>query len=99
MHKVKDIQAYNNALVIQLEDGSLYKGGYKEYWNAADKHTIKKWDKKVAHFSLGMRHTLAVDEKGQVQGEGVSNAGGLGTEVYEVKNWMNIKMPTKEKVT
>lgn len=41
---------------------------------------------------------MIVDEKGNIQGEGVSNAGGMGTEVYENKTWLNIKMPTKEKV-
>lgn len=64
--KVKDIQSYNNALVIQLEDGSLHRGGFKEYWNAADKHTIKKWDKKAQTFGLGARHCLIVSEKGQI---------------------------------
>ena len=63
---MKDIQSYNNALVIQLQDGSLYKGGYKEYWNAADKHLVKKWDKKAQVVSLGTRHTMIVNEKGQV---------------------------------
>jgi len=29
----------------------------------------------------------------------VSNAGGMGTDVYENKSWLNIKMPTKDKVT
>lgn len=45
-------------------DGTLYKGGYKEYWNAAEKHTVKKWDKKAQVMSLGTRHTLIVNEKG-----------------------------------
>ena len=63
LSKVKDIQSFNNALVIQLEDGSLYKGGYKEYWNANEKHQVKKWDKKAKFFSLGTRHTLIVNEK------------------------------------
>lgn len=80
-------------------DGTLYKGGYKEYWNAAEKHTVKKWDKKAQVMSLGTRHTLIVNEKGQLQGEGVSNAGGMGTEVYENKSWTTIKLSTKEKIT
>jgi len=50
--------------VIQLEDGSLYKGGYKEYWNSADKHMVKKWDKKAQIIALGTRHTLIINEKG-----------------------------------
>ena len=59
---------------------------------------MKKWDKKAQTFALGCRHTMIVDEKGNVQGEGVSNAGGMGTEVYENKNWLTIKMPNKEKI-
>jgi hypothetical protein len=70
----------------------LYKGGYKEYWNVNDKHTVKKWDKKCKTFALGCRHTLIVDDKDNLQGEGVSNGGGLGTEVYENKSWLNIKI-------
>jgi alpha-tubulin suppressor-like RCC1 family protein len=49
-------------------------------------------------FGLGTRHTLIINEKGQVQGEGVSNAGGMGTDVYENKSWINIRMPTKDKI-
>lgn len=49
--------------------------------------------------SLGTRHSLIVNEKGQLQGEGVSNAGGMGTDVYENKTWTTLKLPTKEKVT
>ena len=59
---------------------------------------MKKWDKKAQSFSLGCRHTLIIDEKGNVQGEGVSNAGGMGTEVYENKKWLSIKFPPKEKI-
>jgi hypothetical protein len=53
-------------LVIQLEDGTLYRGGHKEYWNAADKHQMKKWEKKVRTYALGCRHCMIVDEKGNV---------------------------------
>ena len=84
--------------MIQLEDGTLYKGGHKEYWNVNDKHIVKKWDKKAVTFSLGQRHCVIVDEKGNIQGEGVSNAGGLGTEVYENKSWLSIKVPNREKI-
>lgn len=97
--RVKDIQSYNNALVVQLHDGTLYKGGYKEYWNTNEKHMMKKWDKKAQIMSLGTRHTLIVNEKGQLQGEGVSNGGGMGTDVYENKSWITIKLATKEKVS
>lgn len=45
-----------------------------------------------------MRHSLIVNEKGQLQGEGVSNAGGMGTDVYENKSWASIRLATKEKV-
>jgi alpha-tubulin suppressor-like RCC1 family protein len=48
---------------------------------------------------LGTRHTLIVNDKGQLQGEGISNAGGMGTDVHENKNWTTIKMPAKEKVS
>ena len=77
----------------------MYKGGYKEYWNAADKHTVRKWDKKAQVVALGTRHTLIVNEKGQLQGEGVSNGGGMGTDIYENKSWTTIRLATKEKVT
>jgi alpha-tubulin suppressor-like RCC1 family protein len=97
--KVKDIQQFNNCLIIQLEDGTLYRSGFKEYWNQADKHLVRKWDKKAQTFGLGMRHTIIVNEKGQLQGEGVSNAGGMGTEVHENKTWTNIRISTKEKIT
>lgn len=62
---------------------------------------VKKWDKKAQIMALGTRHTLIINEKGQLQGEGVSNAGGMGTEVYENKTWLTIKLPmtSKEKVT
>ena len=59
---------------------------------------MAKWDKKAVSFSLGCRHTLIIDEKGAVQGEGVSNAGGMGTEVYENRKWLNLKFPPKEKI-
>ena len=36
---------------------------------------------------------MIVDEKGNVQGEGVSNAGGMGIECYENKSWLTIKIP------
>ncbi len=81
-----------------MEDGTLYRSGFKEYWNAADKHLVRKWDKKAQTFGLGMRHSIIVNEKGQLQGEGVSNAGGMGTEVHENKTWTNIRINTKEKV-
>ena len=42
---------------------------------------------------------MIVNEKGQLQGEGISNAGGMGTETYENKSWINIRMPTKDKIT
>jgi len=35
LQKVKDIQSYNNALVIQLQDNSLHYTGYKEYWQTS----------------------------------------------------------------
>ena len=76
----------------------MYRGGYKEYWNAADKHTVRKWDKKAQCMGLGARHMMIVNDKGVLQGEGVSNAGALGTDVYENKNWINIRMPTKDKI-
>jgi alpha-tubulin suppressor-like RCC1 family protein len=99
LNKVRDIQQFNNALVIQLEDGTLYKSGFRDCWNATDKHQVKKYDKKAEIFGLGTRHTLIVNVKGQLQGEGVSNAGGMGTDVYENKSWTTLKLSVKEKVT
>lgn len=33
-----------------------------------------------------------------MQGEGVSNSGGMGTEAYENRTWLTINMPNKEKI-
>jgi alpha-tubulin suppressor-like RCC1 family protein len=77
----------------------LYRSGFKEYWSATDKHLVRKWDKKAQTFALGTRHTLIVNDKGQLQGEGVSNAGGMGTDVYENKTWSTIRINTKEKIS
>ena len=42
---------------------------------------------------------MIVDERGNLQGEGVSNAGGLGIDSYENRSWSSIPMPPpKEKV-
>mmetsp|Transcript_9498 Transcript_9498/g.9061 ORF Transcript_9498/g.9061 Transcript_9498/m.9061 type:complete len:104 (-) Transcript_9498:1323-1634(-) len=59
---------------------------------------MRKWDRKVQHYALGCRHCMFIDEKGALCGEGVSNAGAMGTEVYENKTWINIKFPHKEKI-